>query len=198
MRLKLTLAALAALTSAFGLTVSPVGYVIKAGDVSFDYPHPYYGVLDGLIEAKTSYAYGAQISQRFDRFTLSAEALYIRTLLKRVVVGGKEKNWGDEASGWGAGVKLGYDIIPVEETLLKSYGLKSNWRLTPTVGIGYQDLLGGGATASVGIELGKKISENCETVLVVQRQYAADTTYEGLTMHKEPSTLVGLRLDWRF
>ena len=187
MKTKLSAIILFASACAFAWTISPVAYMVRSQDTTFVMPHAVYGDLPGVIEAKTGQAYGLNISKEFGRIRLSTEALYVSVPLKRVAVAGKEKNWGDKADGWQASVGLGYKLSLLE-----------NWRVVPSASVGYQDLLGGGATASVGVDIERSIWKNGSVALSVREQWSQDTKYEGLTVDNGLSTFVGIKLGWRF
>lgn len=188
MKTNLTIALFATLAvSAYGLTISPTASIIKSGDVTFGYPHPVYGNLDGVIKSKTGQSYGIEAKQSFGRLVLSTEAQFITVPMRSVTVAGKPKNWGDKADGWSVTASAGYELLSV-----------AGWTITPTVGIGYQDLIGGGLIYQAGVEASKSIGNDFIASVTAYNRWSDETEYDGLTMQKDNSIFFGVKLGWKF
>ncbi len=188
----LLLASLIATTAvnAYTPNLSVTPYAVDAGKVTFVYPHPKYGNLDGIITAGGGRALGISTElARYGRLGVALEADYIDIDLQSVTVGGQPKNWGDSIQGYAVLAKASY-------TLEKPFGIE----IKPTLGLGYQDILGGTPIASIGVEalVKEKSKLGLSLSFVAERRYIGASKYGGLTMDGEPSNYVGLKIGKNF
>lgn len=161
---------------------------LSSSDISFVYPHPNYGPLDGIIKSKTGYALGLGYRlARFGEVELGANVSYQSIPLDRVTVGGQKKNWGDKIEGWAAGLTAHYSIIGP---------------LYFGGGVGYQNMLGGAPYGQVEVGLRKLqvvTSRNGPNLsLSIARRYTGTSTYEGLEMSSSRQTMVALKYSLNF
>lgn len=170
------------------IVLTPKAYKIEASNTTFVYPHTTYGPLDGVITAKGGIGAGIEASKAFGRITMALEADYIDMKLKSVTVGGQPKNWGDSIQGYAVLAKAKYALLSNKE-----------YSLSPTVGIGYQNVLGGSMVTSAGLELSKKKALlGMDVGLSYEIRTAGRSTYDGLEMKNGNSTWLGLTISKKF
>jgi len=180
-----TLTALAVYLTAStsGFYVAPSASILRTSDITFNYPHPKYGILAGVIQAKDGAAYGGEVGYAWERLSIGVTGAYQSIPLKSVTVGGQPKNWGNAVDGYSVGLKATY--TPFKPL----YG---------AIGVGYQSMLGGGLYKEVEVGINKPITSNATISLSVAKRWADATTYEGLAMSETKQTILGLKLSFKF